>query len=73
MVPFNLEVAFVWVGIYSTRIVDVSVDDSDVGKSLCRNFVQPPADVELESGIASGGVVEYVRPVDLDDFQYLEK
>lgn len=73
MIPLDLEVAFVWVGVYCTRIVDVSVDDSDVGESLCRNFVQPPADVELESGIAGRRVVKYVRSVDLDDFQHLEK
>lgn len=73
VIPFNLEVAFVWVGVYSARIVDVSVDNSDVGESLRRNFIQPSADVELESGIAGRGVVEYIRSVDLDDFQHLKK
>ena len=72
MVSLDFEVAFVWVGIDSTKIVDVSVDDGDVSESLCRNLVQLPADFKPEGGVASGRVVEYVRSVDLDDFHYLE-
>jgi len=71
MTSLDLEVAFVWVGVDSTRIIDISIDDGDVSKSLCRNLVQPPADFNPEGGVSRGRVIEYVRPVDLDDFHHL--
>ena len=73
MASLDFEVAFVWVRVDSTGIINVSVDHGDVGESLCRNIVQPPADLKPEGGIAGRRVVEYVRSVDLDDFHYLGK
>jgi len=73
MTPLDLEVALVRVGVESTWIINVSVDDGDVGECLCRNLIQPPADLEPEGGIASRRVVEYVRSINLDNFHHLEK
>lgn len=72
MASLDFEVAFVWVGIYSTRIIDVSVDDCDMSQGLCRNLVQLPTDFEPEGGVASRRVVEYVRSVNLDDLHHLK-
>jgi len=71
MTSLDFEVAFVWVRVDSARVIDVSIDDGDVSEGLSRNLVQPPADLEPEGGVAGGGVVKYVRSVDLDDFHYL--
>jgi len=71
MTSLDFEVAFVWVGVNSTRIINVPIDDGDVSEGLCRNLVQSPADLKPEGGVASKGVVKYVRSVDLDDFHYL--
>lgn len=73
MTSLNLEVAFVWIRVDSTRIINISVNDGDMGESLRCNFVQPPTDLKPEGGIAGRRVVEYIRPVDLDDFHHLEK
>jgi len=35
----DFEVAFVGVRVDSARIVDVPIDDGDVGEGLCRNIV----------------------------------
>jgi hypothetical protein len=73
MTSLDFEVAFVWVGVDSTRVINVSVNDGDVGEGLRRNIVQSPADLKPEGGVAGRGIVEYVRSVDLDDFHYLKK
>ena len=71
MAPLDFEVAFVRVRVNSTRIINVSVNNGDVSKSLCRNVVQLPANLKPEGGITGRRVVEYVRSVDFDDFHYL--
>lgn len=43
-----------------------------MSESLCRNLVQLPTDLKPEGRVSGGGVVEYVRPVNLDDFHYLK-
>ena len=73
MTPLDLEVALIRVGVEATRIINVSVDDGDVGESLCRNLIQPPADLKPEGGIAGRRVFEYVRSINLDNFHHLEK
>jgi len=69
----DFEVAFVGVRVDSARIVNVPVDDGDVSKSLCRNIIQPSADLKPEGGVTGGRVVKYVGSVDLDNFHYLER
>ena len=73
MTSLDFEVALVWVGVDSTRVINVPVDDGDVSEGLGCNLVQSPADLKPEGGVASKRVVKYVRSVDLDDFHYLEK
>ena len=72
MISLDFEVAFIRVRIGSTGVVDVSVDDGDMSKSLCGNFVQLPADLKLKGRVAGGGAVKYVRPVNFDNFHHLK-
>lgn len=72
MASLDFEVAFVWVRIDSARIINASVDDSDVSEGLCRNLVQLPTDFKPEGGVAGRRVVEYVRAVNLDDSHHLK-
>ena len=73
MTSLDLKIALVWVRVDSPRIINVPIDDGNVSESLCRNLVQPSADLKPESGTASRRIVEYVGSVDLDDFHHLEK
>ena len=71
MTSLDFEVAFVWVRVDSARIVNVSVYNGNVSKSLSRNVVQPPTDLKPEGGAAGRRVVKYVGSVDLDNFHHL--
>lgn len=72
MASLYFEVALVWARIDPSRIIDVSIDNGNVGESLCRNLVQLPTDFKPEGGVASRRVVEYVRSVNFDDLHYLK-